>query len=203
MDLDEEPWLRAFEAQLTIVCDLKLSLEEAEFTMAQACESGEVRLRHRNLFGVTEFVSPDTLHPRLMEFDLLGRTLRCGECRIYGGKFCNLVIYQDVEVSGDDLRRLIAEQKRQEAVETWLKKPKKASKTMIDEAITRINDAAAAAGNRIPNLNELYPLVREHLKATRHRVSRQLVRQVANAPKHKDRRRPRGKTVRSERVERK
>ncbi len=83
-----------------------------------------------------------------------------------------------------------------EAASTRTEAPKMASKAEIKRAIEAVYDAAKTEGNKPPNIKELADIVQPRLKASGRLVSKSQIQKIGAA--YKTRRRPRGKTVRSE-----
>jgi hypothetical protein len=71
-------------------------------------------------------------------------------------------------------------------------------KNKIHQAITAAYDAAATAGEKPPNVNEIVGPVQVQLRATGYEASGRQIRELAGADQHKSRRRKTGKTVASE-----
>ncbi len=87
-------------------------------------------------------------------------------------------------------------QEQLEAASARTEAPKIASKAEIKRAIEAVYDAAKAEGDKPPNIKELADMVQPQLKALGRLVSKSQIRKIGAA--YKTRRRPRGKTVRSE-----
>jgi hypothetical protein len=83
-----------------------------------------------------------------------------------------------------------------EAASARTEAPKKASEAEIKRAIEAVYDAAKTEGNKPPNIKELADIVQPQLKALGRLVSKSQIQKIGAA--YKTRRRPRGKTVRSE-----
>ena len=76
---------------------------------------------------------------------------------------------------------------------------KPASTAMINEAIRCAYDAAEAAGRKPPNIRELGAAVQLLLKEKGFSASKRRIEQLGDAEEFKRRRRPPGKTLKSER----
>jgi hypothetical protein len=76
---------------------------------------------------------------------------------------------------------------------------KPASEAMTKEEMWSVCNEEQAAGRKEPNVKELSALVQPRLQRKGRRASRQWIEKLAEAPEFKRRRRPRGKTVASER----
>ena len=99
---------------------------------------------------------------------------------------------------------------KRQSIEAWLARGreappatstealKRANDAMIDQTITAEYDGAANAGRKPPNVKEIIPLVQEALRSKGYQASGLQIQKLADAPKHKNRRRKPGKTVASE-----
>jgi hypothetical protein len=76
---------------------------------------------------------------------------------------------------------------------------KPASEAMTKEEMRSVCKEEQAAGRKEPNVKELSALVQPRLQRKGRRASRRWIEKLAEAPEFKSRRRPRGKTVASER----
>jgi hypothetical protein len=76
---------------------------------------------------------------------------------------------------------------------------KPASEAMTKEEMWSVCNEEQAAGRKEPNVKELSALVQPRLQRKGRRASRRWIEKLAEAPEFKSRRRPRGKTVASER----
>jgi hypothetical protein len=79
--------------------------------------------------------------------------------------------------------------------------PKPARESKIHLAITAAYDAAAAAGDKPPNVNEIIGPVQAQLRAAGYEASGRQIRELAGADQHRKRRRKIGKTVASEKCQ--
>jgi hypothetical protein len=75
---------------------------------------------------------------------------------------------------------------------------KEASAPQIRKAITAVYDEAKASGRKPPNILELAPLVQARLTAEGHSASKNQIKKIGEEEAFAARRRPRGKTLRSE-----
>jgi hypothetical protein len=69
---------------------------------------------------------------------------------------------------------------------------------MINEAIKEEYDHAEKTGVKQPNVKQIVSPVQARLGAKGFHASGNYIQQIADAPEHKARRRPRGRTVASE-----
>src|SRR5262245_40318136 len=76
---------------------------------------------------------------------------------------------------------------------------KPASEAMTKEEMWSVCYAEQAAGRKEPNVKELSAAVQPRLQRKGYRASRRWIEKLAEAPEFKRRRRPRGRTVASER----
>jgi hypothetical protein len=72
------------------------------------------------------------------------------------------------------------------------------SKQMIKSAIRRVYDIAEREGKKPPNIKEVPKPVQAQLQARGHYASATQIKEIADSPEFKNRRRPPGKTVSSE-----
>jgi hypothetical protein len=75
---------------------------------------------------------------------------------------------------------------------------KRPTASQIDEAITSVYDEASNIGHKPPNVKEIILPVQEKLQAQGYGASGNQIQEAAGAEKHAKRRRPPGKTVKSE-----
>jgi hypothetical protein len=78
----------------------------------------------------------------------------------------------------------------------------RASKERVHSAITNVYAAAAAAGKKSPNIKEIVPLVKAELCSSNEIAGWELVQQCAREPLHDGKRRPAGRTFKSEQIRR-
>jgi len=76
---------------------------------------------------------------------------------------------------------------------------KLASKQKIKEAIDTIYTVAEQSGSKPPNITELPPQVRDLLARSGHTASARQIQDLGSLPEFRNRRRPAGKTLKSER----
>jgi hypothetical protein len=69
---------------------------------------------------------------------------------------------------------------------------------VIDDAIGAVYDEARRTGADPPNVKKICPLVQEKLRREGYRASQRQIEKIASQDKHKQRRRPPGKTIASE-----
>jgi hypothetical protein len=85
------------------------------------------------------------------------------------------------------------------AIQSTAKSLKPAPNAIIGEAIQAVYDATNAAGEKPPNIRELPAAVMPLLEKKGYSASARLIQELGGDPRFKDRRRPPGKTVSSER----
>ncbi len=178
-----------------------LDTEDAVWELGWACERGEVRSRCRDASGEIKSVTEETWHPRSLNW--VYNTLHSAPsrpCKDFGD--CATRCFHEVQINHQDLIKWIQRAKKADAIVTELlgpEGPKLASTRRIHETIRDVNDSAASKGEPAPNINRLSAEVQARLAQTGFRASVRKIREAAKAPEHALRRRPRGKTLASER----
>jgi hypothetical protein len=177
--MTKERWLSYQRAWVAIAVDLDISLSKAERLIFDAFEA-EVRVRvHKN--GIAMVIPSDWWR----DAEIGGYDIRLPD-----GTLTNR---REIDVNQYDLSELVGE----------VKSPpdpplKNAPVPLIGKAITAVYDEAAASGQKPPNIVELAPLVQAWLKAKGYSASKKQIRKVGNEEAFEARRRPPGKTLRSE-----
>jgi hypothetical protein len=168
-------------------------------SIAEACERGEIFAAYRSVTGAADELPRAKWHSPAwrtyfatgmidLDLPLLGDgnrpagtlTARCT---------------REVFVRRDDLDRFVAQILAPAAAPT----PSPASEARIRAVITAVYDEADSTGRRPPNIKELPKAVALRLRGEGLEVSEKRIADIGGDPRFKNRRRPAGKTIASER----
>jgi hypothetical protein len=175
----KEVWLSFLNATVAFQVDMDINLLTAEGLIFHALEAG-VRARvHKN--GIAMVIPSDWWR----DAEIGGYDIRLPD-----GTLTNR---REIDVNQRDLSELVGEVKRPPDPPF-----KNAPMPLIGKAITAVYDDADASGQKPPNIVELAPLVQAWLKAKGYSASKKQIRKIGNEEAFEARRRPPGKTLRSE-----
>jgi len=177
--MTKERWLSYKRARVAIAVDLDISLSKAERLIFDAFEA-EVRVRvHKN--GIAMVIPSDWW-----------RDAEIGgfEIRLPDGTTTNR---DEIDVNAYDLSQLVDEVKRPPDPPL-----KNAPAPTIRNEITDVYDEAEASRKKPPNIVELADLVQPRLAEKGYSASKSQIRKIGGEKAFEARRRPRGKTLRSE-----
>jgi hypothetical protein len=209
IDVNAEIWVSPPDAISLIRSGLgETDAHLAREALTDACATGEVRSRHRNVLGETELTPAAAWHRPALQLSRPLRsshwTLRVGDCRLYSGGYCDLTIFWDVEISETDLCRWVAEKRHRD--ETLARSEgkrratspagnlKPATAPRIRSAIERVYDADDLAGRAPPNLKQLPKRVQPVLERDGYFASQNQIMKIGD--EFKSRRAPAGRPKR-------
>ena len=106
--------------------------------------------------------------------------------------------YYSVTIERTSIEAWLAQTEEATSVQCAENELKRARSDMIDKTITAVYDEHKKIGKKPPNVKEIVAPVQEKLRTKGYQATGQEIQQIAEADKHKNRRRPPGKTVASE-----
>jgi hypothetical protein len=208
----QKQWIYAFQAVAIVRRDLRpyhglkwLDTDDAARELAWTCERGEVRSQYKEHSGAIKPIPPEFWHPAQIDWARCilhsGSNLSFRPCQNIGN--CATSCFHEVQINRRDIGTWIDRAKRADAFLAETREPtlslKVASTRRIDETIRAVNDDAENNGNPAPNINKLAAEVQLRLRSEGYSAIIRTIRRVAQDPEHAGRRRPRGKTLASER----